>query len=48
MNYLNDQNNYIIFIIQFHYDINPNDNLIELRNVLSFKYPNLKYEIKII
>ncbi len=48
INYLNDSNNYIIFIIQFYYDIIPNDDLNELRNVLKIKYPNLKYEIKII
>lgn len=47
-NYLNDTNNYIVFIIQFAYDNNPNDNCIELRNVLYEKYPNLKYEIRVI
>jgi hypothetical protein len=47
-NYLNDPNNYIIFIIQFYYDTNPNNDCQELRNVLREKYPDLKYEIKII
>ena len=48
INYLNDPNNYIIFIIQFHYDVNPNDDLFELRTALAIKYPYLKYEIKVI
>jgi len=44
-NYLNDSNNYIIFIIQFAYEKNPNNNFCELRNILREKYPRLKYEI---
>jgi hypothetical protein len=46
--YLNDSNNYIIFIIQFKYDTNPNDDVDELRRALKIKYPNLKYEIRYI
>lgn len=46
--YLNDKNNYIIFIIQFKYDKQPDKNLTELRDALKLKYPHLKYEIKII
>jgi len=49
IDYLKDPNNYIIFIIQFAYDSPPIDeNLLELRKALSIKYPNLKYEIKIL
>lgn len=48
-NYLNDPNNTIIFIIEFAYDKCPDDNnLIELKDVLQEKYPNLKYKIIII
>lgn len=47
-NYLNDPNNYIIFIIQFYYDTNPNNDFEELRQALKCKYPNLKYEIRVI
>ena len=47
-NYLNDPNNYIIFVIQFVYDINPNNDCQELRNALQDKYSHLKYEIRII
>lgn len=47
-NYLNDPNNYIIFIIQFYYDTNPNNDCIELRDALKNKYPNLNYEIRVI
>jgi hypothetical protein len=47
-NYLNDPDNYIIFIIEFFYDSNPNDDFLELRTALHEKYPNLKYEIKVI
>jgi hypothetical protein len=47
-NYLNDCNNYIVFVIEFSYDKNPNNDCIELRNALKIKYPNLKYEIIII
>jgi len=47
-NYLNDPNNYIIFIIQFVYDTNPNNNCQELRDALREKYGHLKYEIRII
>jgi hypothetical protein len=46
--YLDDPNNYIIFIIQFSISVNPNDDCKELRNALKNKYPNLKYEIKVI
>jgi len=47
-NYLNDPNNYIIFIIQFYYDNNPKNDFEELRQALKYKYPNLKYEIRVI
>lgn len=47
-NYLCDPNNYIIFVIQFCYDTNPNNDCLELRNALQNKYPGLKYEIKVI
>jgi len=47
-NYLKDPKNYIIFIIEFYYDKNPNNDCQELRDVLKIKYPDLKYEIKII
>jgi hypothetical protein len=48
-NYLNDPNNTILFIIQFTYDKCPDDNnLFELKNILSEKYPNLDYKIIII
>ena len=46
--YLNDQNNYIIFVIQFGYDVNPNNDCLDLRTALAEKYPNLKYEIRVI
>ena len=47
--YLNDKNNYIIFVIK----LDNKDKLIdrklpELRSALKLKYPHLKYEIKII
>jgi len=47
-NYLNDHNNYIIFVIQFVYDVNPNNDCQELRIALYNKYPHLKYEIIVI
>jgi hypothetical protein len=47
-NYLNDKNNYIIFIIQFKNEKQPDENLSDLRNALKNKYPHLKYEFKII
>jgi hypothetical protein len=49
LNYLNNPNNTILFIIQFAYDKCPDDNnLFELKNVLQKKYPNLDYKIIII
>jgi hypothetical protein len=45
-NYLNDPNNYIIFIITFFYDKNPDDDYLQLRNALKDTYPHLKYEIR--
>jgi hypothetical protein len=48
INYLMDKNNYIVFIFQFFYDTNKNDDFIELRQALSLKYPHLKYEIVVI
>ncbi len=48
-NYLNDPDNCITFIIYFGYDGTPKDRkLLELREALSIKYPNLKYKIKIL
>ena len=47
-NYLNDPNNYIVFIIQFKTHLPPSDDLNSLRSVLLEKYPKLKYEIKIL
>lgn len=41
-NYLQDSNNYIIFILH-RYNTNEN-NITELKNVLKLKYPLLKYE----
>lgn len=40
-NYLNDKNNYIIFIIKYAMDDN---NTINFHNVIREKYPDLKYE----
>ena len=48
INYLNDPNNYIIFLINFVTEENPNDNFYELRNALNIKYPNLNYEIRVL
>jgi hypothetical protein len=47
-NYLNDKNNYIIFLILLKDEQKQDKNLKELRDVLKLKYPNLKYEIKIL
>jgi hypothetical protein len=47
-NYLEDSTNSITFILQFKNEENPNDDCIELRNVLKNKYPSLNYEIIII
>jgi hypothetical protein len=44
-NYLNDSNNYVIFIITFFYEKKIDDDYLELRQVLREKYPLLKYEI---
>ena len=46
-NYLNDKNNYIIFLILLK-DEKKDKNLKELRDALKVKYPHLKYEIKIL
>ena len=47
-NYLNDPNNHIMFLFKFD-DINENSNdCLELKNVLSNKYPKLDYSINII
>lgn len=51
-NYLNDSNNYIKFILTScngdDTTIKTMDDLDELKNVLSIRYPNLKYEIILI
>ena len=47
-NYLNDKNNYIIFLILLKDEEKKDKNFKELKDVLKLKYPNLKYEIKII
>ena len=47
-NYINDKNNYIIFVILLKDEQKQDKNLKELRDVLKLKYPNLKYEIKIL
>jgi len=47
-NYILDPNNFIIFIIQFTYDTNPNNDCAELRQAIAYKYPNLKYSIIVI
>jgi len=47
-NYLNDTNNEIVFIIQFKLKKNPNDDCVELREVLKTQYPNLNYSIIIL
>jgi hypothetical protein len=46
--YLWNSNNHIIFIIQFVYDQNPNDNCMKLREALKVKYPHLNYSIRIL
>ena len=47
-NYLNDKNNYIIFLILLKDEQKQDKNLKELRDALKLRYPNLKYEIKIL
>lgn len=47
-NYLNDPDNYIIFIIQFKNEESPNDDYAVLREVLKWRYPNLNYTISLI
>jgi hypothetical protein len=48
-NYLNDPDNFITFIIQFYNEEYPNtEKLSELEEILSVKYPSLKYKIKIL
>jgi len=44
-NYLMDTQNFITFIIKFHYDVNPNDDCAELHKALNVKFPHLRYEI---
>ena len=39
---------YVIFILQFQYDINTPELMNELNSAIKKRYPNLKYEIKII
>jgi hypothetical protein len=46
LNYINDPNNYITFIIHGYSE--QNENITELKNVLNKKYPNLKYELYIL
>ncbi len=46
--YLQDPNNYIVFIIQFRYDTDVDPNLKKLQKALKLKYPKLKYEIRVI
>ena len=48
MQYLSDPNNYIVFMIQFASEANPNNGFAKLREVLALKYPNLKYTICLI
>jgi len=43
--YIMNPQNYIVFIIKFKYDINPNDNCSELREAINSKFPHLQYEI---
>jgi hypothetical protein len=43
LNYINDPNNYIIFILHGYNDTC--ESIIELKSVLNSKYPNLKYEL---
>ena len=47
-NYLNDKNNYIIFLILLNGEQKKDKNLTELRDALKLRYPHLKYEIKIL
>lgn len=47
-NYLNNKEHTIIFCIKFTYDSNKNSNLIELKNALNNKYPDLKYKILVL
>jgi hypothetical protein len=47
-NYLKNPNYFIVFIIQFKKEDQPNKDLKELRDILKKKYPNLQYEFKII
>jgi hypothetical protein len=45
INYLKNPNNFIIFVLEFNNEKNPNNGFYELREVLKVKYPNLKYVI---
>lgn len=45
-NYLNGPNNYIIFVIKFTNEENPNDDFSELRRALNDTCDNLKYHIR--
>jgi hypothetical protein len=47
-NYLNDKNNYIVFLILLNGEQKKDKNLTELRDALKLRYPHLKYEIKIL
>ena len=47
-NYLEDRQNHIKFIFQFDQGENPNNDFLELRNVLNERYPGLSYSIHII
>ena len=46
--YICNPNNFIVFIINFVNETNPNDNCFELRRALETKFPNLKYDIIVI
>jgi len=46
INYLNDPTKYIIFIIHFFYEKKPDNDFLQLREILKRKYPHLKYEIR--
>jgi len=46
--YIYNPNNFIHFVINFHYDKNPNNDCAELRHAIATKFPHLQYCITVI
>jgi phosphopantetheine adenylyltransferase len=47
-NYLENENNFITFVLQFKNESNPNNDCKDLRDALAIRYPTLQYTIIII